>query len=254
MALEKGICKNFGECDLADNKEVQEAEKSNFVCEECGKPLYPVSGDGSKNGGGKTTPPDKKRKIIIGSLIALLLAGGGTAAFLAFSGNSDDSRNETEKEAIVAETSAEDQEKEEVVEKPSRAFVKEIASTEQMLTMKKGQTVQLNYTTNPVQHDEKIVFSSTDSTVATVTVEGKRTNSNPVAGANRSVNLGYGTYSGDLSGGKPDGQGQIRFTRTHQLPGGVTAEPGDVLKGVFMNGTISIGDLVKSNGEVIHVR
>lgn len=285
MALEKGICKNFGECDLADNKEVQEAEKSNFVCEECGKPLYPVSGDGSKNGGGKTTPPDKKRKIIIGSLIALLLAGGGTAAFLAFSGNSDDSRNETEKEAIVAETSAEDQEKEEVVEKPSRAFVKEIASTEQMLTMKKGQIVQLNYTTNPVQHDEKIVFSSTDSTVATVsasgevkalepgstsitimadesgtmdvvsvTVEGKRTNSNPVAGANRSVNLGYGTYSGDLSGGKPDGQGQIRFTRTHQLPGGVTAEPGDVLKGVFMNGTISIGDLVKSNGEVIHVR
>ena len=40
MALVKGICKNFGECDLADNKEIQEVDKTNFVCEECGKPLH----------------------------------------------------------------------------------------------------------------------------------------------------------------------------------------------------------------------
>ena len=44
MALVKGVCKNFGECDLADNKEVQEVDKTNFVCEECGKPLHPIDG------------------------------------------------------------------------------------------------------------------------------------------------------------------------------------------------------------------
>lgn len=40
MALKKGICKNFENCTLADNQEIQEVESSEFRCTECGKPLF----------------------------------------------------------------------------------------------------------------------------------------------------------------------------------------------------------------------
>ena len=72
MALIKGICKNFGECDLADNKEIQEVDKTNFVCEECGKPLHPVNGSGGR---GRKTPGGRSNMklvcIIAASMIGL---------------------------------------------------------------------------------------------------------------------------------------------------------------------------------------
>lgn len=81
MALVKGICKNFGECDLADNKEIQEAEKSNFVCEECGKPLHAIDGGGHKNGGGKGSN-GKLIALIAGAVAAVGAVGGGIYAWL----------------------------------------------------------------------------------------------------------------------------------------------------------------------------
>lgn len=39
MALKKGVCKNFENCTLADNQELQEVDSSEFRCTECGKPL-----------------------------------------------------------------------------------------------------------------------------------------------------------------------------------------------------------------------
>jgi len=74
MALVKGICKNFGECDLADNKEIQEVDKTNFVCEECGKPLHPVDGDG---GGGGKTPGGGPNMKLIGIIAAALVILAG---------------------------------------------------------------------------------------------------------------------------------------------------------------------------------
>lgn len=80
MALVKGICKNYGECDLADNKEIQEVDKTNFVCEECGKPLHPL--EGGKNGSIKTTTGPNKVLIGIISAIAIcLLVGAGIGAY-----------------------------------------------------------------------------------------------------------------------------------------------------------------------------
>lgn len=78
MALIKGICKNFGECDHADNKEVQEAEKTNFVCEECGKPLYPVEKVTPGGGGGD---PGINKKLIAIIIIVVVLLGGGIAYY-----------------------------------------------------------------------------------------------------------------------------------------------------------------------------
>ena len=73
MALVKGICKNFGECDLADNKEIQEVDKTNFVCEECGKPLHPVDGVG---GGGIKDPVGLPKMKLYALIIAAILGVG----------------------------------------------------------------------------------------------------------------------------------------------------------------------------------
>lgn len=285
MALIKGICKNFGECDLADDKVVQEVEKSNFICEECKKPLFPVDG-GSRKGGSSDTKKGGNKKLIIGVLAAVLLAGGGVAAFFAMNGDSQEKTEQKEKSSQREKSASAERKMEEpeTVKKSGKVFVQEIISTEQILRMKKGESAQLNYATSPERHSETILFASTDSTVASVsatgvvkalepgstsitimasesgttdvvsvTVEGKPSPRSSGETA-KSVNLGYGTYYGDQRGGIPDGQGQIRFTKSHTLPNGITANPGDVLKGVFMNGAISIGDLVRPNGEVIHVR
>lgn len=80
MALVKGICKNFGECDLADSKETQEVDKTNFVCEECGKPLHPL--DDVKASKGKSA--NKKLTTGIVAVAAILLAAAG--AFLMWGG------------------------------------------------------------------------------------------------------------------------------------------------------------------------
>lgn len=78
MAKINGICKNYDECDKAQNKEIQEIEKSApFVCEECQKPLNPVNNKGGKNNGPNTGP----NKILIGIIAAVVLIGAGIAAF-----------------------------------------------------------------------------------------------------------------------------------------------------------------------------
>lgn len=82
MAKIKGICKNYEECDLADEKVIQEAEKSNYICEECGKPLYAVDTP-KKNGiGGKVNG----KLIGIIAAAVLLLGGIGFGIYSLFGG------------------------------------------------------------------------------------------------------------------------------------------------------------------------
>ena len=90
MAKIKGVCHNYEGCDMASEKVVQEVEKSNFVCQECGKPLYPVKQ--------QTQPWWKKhqRELTLG--VGVLIIGGGiTGGILAFSGDKEEPAKETAK-------------------------------------------------------------------------------------------------------------------------------------------------------------
>ena len=58
MALKKGVCKNFDNCDLADKQEIQGVESTEFKCSECGKDLHEIQ---TKTA---TTTPNKKILII----------------------------------------------------------------------------------------------------------------------------------------------------------------------------------------------
>lgn len=112
MAKIKGVCHNYEGCDMASEKVVQEVEKSNFVCQECGKPLYPVKQ--------QTQPWWKKhqRELTLGAGV-LIIGGGITGGILAFSGDKEEPAKEPEKvqteqvdstkvDSIVAQPQAEE--------------------------------------------------------------------------------------------------------------------------------------------------
>ena len=87
MAKIKGVCHNYEGCDMASEKVVQEVEKSNFVCQECGKPLYAVKQ--------QTQPWWKKhqRELTLGAGV-LIIGGGITGGILAFSGDKEEPAKE----------------------------------------------------------------------------------------------------------------------------------------------------------------
>jgi len=88
MAKIKGMCRNE-DCEMCD--QIQEAEKSNFKCEKCGKDLIPFGNKTSEPGGG----PNKKLIGIIAGAVALLAIIGG---IITFSGSGE----ETPKQEPVA--------------------------------------------------------------------------------------------------------------------------------------------------------
>ena len=112
MAKIKGVCHNYEGCDMASEKVVQEVEKSNFVCQECGKPLYPVK-----------QPPQPwwkkhQRELTLG--VGVLIIGGGiTGGILAFGGDKEEPVKEpvevkteqvdsTKVDSVVAQPQAEE--------------------------------------------------------------------------------------------------------------------------------------------------
>ena len=94
MAKIKGVCHNYEGCDMASEKVVQEVEKSNFVCQECGKPLYPVKQ--------QTQPWWKKhqRELTLGAGV-LIIGGGITGGILAFGGDKEEPAKEPAKVQTV---------------------------------------------------------------------------------------------------------------------------------------------------------
>ena len=107
MAKIKGVCHNYEGCDMASEKVVQEVEKSNFVCQECGKPLYPVKQ--------QPQPWWKKhqRELTLGAGV-LIIGGGITGGILAFGGD----KKELAKEPAKVDTTQVDTTKVDTVAQP----------------------------------------------------------------------------------------------------------------------------------------
>ena len=80
MAKIKGMCRNE-DCEMCD--QIQEAEKSNFKCEKCGKDLIPFGNKTSKPGGG----PNKRLIAIIAGVVVIAAIIG---CFFAFGGGGEE--------------------------------------------------------------------------------------------------------------------------------------------------------------------
>lgn len=69
----------------------------------------------------------------------------------------------------------------------------------------------------------------------------KRSAEQKVLNGRGTVDLGYGTYTGDLKNGKPHGYGTITYKQTHKIVASkdFVAKPGDMFEGEFRDGRIS---------------
>lgn len=80
MAKIKGMCRNE-DCEMCD--QIQEAEKSNFKCEKCGKDLIPFGNKTSESSGG---PNKKLIAILVGVAVILAIIG----CIIAMSGSGEE--------------------------------------------------------------------------------------------------------------------------------------------------------------------
>lgn len=256
MAIKKGICKNYGECDIADTKPpvIQEADSTNFVCEECGKPLTEC---------GKTPPPPPPIKTILAAIAGLAVVGGGGAYYFL---SSSDTTPQPEQVTLT---------------KSASKLVVGQADTLQAIVTPIEATAQFEWTSS----DANIV--SVDNGIVKALAEGKAQISVQVAGAegltdvctytvttkakdpdggkegegggenpSTSINLGYASYQGDTKNGKPHGNGTLMFKSRHLIPGTKDnyAEAGEQVIGAFRDGEINMGTLYQKNGNPVVVK
>lgn len=211
MAKIKGVCHNYEGCDMASEKVVQEVEKSNFVCQECGKPLYPVK-----------QPPQPwwkkhQRELTLG--VGVLIIGGGiTGGILAFSGD----KEEPAKEPAKVDTTQVDTTKvDSVVAQPQSGEHK----------------AEKPKTEGPKAEGPKVDVQQPG---------GGNSNASPT-----SKNLGYGKYEGAMNdNGQPHGTGTIYYTTRHQVVPSkdIYAESGDYVTGSFRDGMLMSGQLHRKDG------
>lgn len=265
MAKKKGICKNVDGCDLAAEKTIQEADNSQFVCSECGKPLFPI--EEKKKGG--SAGKGKLIGIIIAAVVVLAGAGFGISKFVFNAPKID--KVKLDKQIITL-------------------VLGESSSESLKATVLDGNGKEVK--------DAKVIFETGDEAVATVTQNGEVTavkkgntsitvkidgkenlstacqveviekNEDPIppeepdptppvdTRTSGKVSVGYGTYDGPLSNGKAHGiGGEIIVTSTYTIDlkkasgETVTVHRGDKIMNVKMeNGRLRQGEIHFNDG------
>lgn len=246
-----GKCVNIGKpCSKALKKYVIEADKTNFVCPECGGKLVPCDGpvtdpDSLKKVGGSipVNRPTSNNKLIpiIGGVVALAAIGGGVAYYLTSS----------EKEPIPQ---------------------LKIEDYNSNILVGTNDTLRVSLT--PANMKATYIWSSNNEVVATVTdgivkavgegevtiivkVEGREEISDsakfyvsPKVNHNK-IDLGFAIYQGDIKNGKPEGNGIMTFKSPNIIPGSkgdIVAEPGEYVVGTWRNGEVNLVTLHQRNG------
>ena len=212
-----GICLNDN-CQKCKNKEVQQiSARKDFVCEECGKPL-------------RECPPPKSgpNKMVIAAIAAVIVIAVGVGCFLGFSGG--DTPESTPVDSLNVQSDSLSQSSDTVT----------VVRTD---TIKQIDTVTIEKT---VEKDE------TPKAIKTTTTTTK---TSKASGSTKgSVNLGYAKFTGTVSGGKPNGQGTMRFTSSHVIdsrdPKGRVADAGDYVIGEWVSGKLVQGRWYGSDNNV----
>jgi len=177
---------------------------------------------------------------------------------------------------------------------PPPPLIKTIAITDgTSVSLKKGNTKQLQYQATPEPNSETPVWVSSDASVATVDATGlvtavkegtaqisvkaknvasapvtvtvteekskEKEEEKPTTSTQRygTVTLGYGTYTGDLKNGKPHGHGTITYKKSRRIVSwsDEMASPGDKFEGDFRDGVINgLGYLKTRDGNVIAIQ
>ena len=225
MAKIQGVCHNYDGCDKAAGKIVQEAEKSNFVCEECGKPLYPIKK------GPKPTGNGKRIAILIAIFGGAALVIGGIVYGIVF--GVQKSRENAEAERI------------------------EIARQDSIRAAEAAEQARLD-SIKALEEAEEAARLAEEAAAA---AEQARLDSIKAAEeAAKSVkkvskgSLDYGKWSGAWKNGQPNGTGTMTYTKEHLIdsrdPKKRVAQPGDYIIGEYSNGRLVQGKWFDASNNV----
>lgn len=214
MAKVKGICRNIDGCSKARSRDVQEVEKTAFVCEECEKELKPISG-GTTNGNGGEGGNGNGGKLKIVIAVVAVLAIGGLAAFFLFQPSDEDLPGA---ETVI------------VVDTPQADPVTEPAAEPVVESTPIAEPAVAEPVKQPVQ-----------KTVSQSAVSGTLT-------------LPYGTYVGDIKNGRAEGQGKMTYNVRTLISKHDSkkryAEPGEYVIGTWYGGQLDFGKLFAKNGDI----
>lgn len=225
MAKIQGVCHNYDGCDKAAGKIVQEAEKSNFVCEECGKPLYPIKK------GPKPTGNGKRIAILIAIFGGAALVIGGIVYGIVF--GVQKSRENAELELIEA------------------------ARQDSIRAVEAAEAARLD----SIKALEEAAEAARLAEEAAAAAEQARLDSIKAAEeAAKSVkkvskgSLDYGKWSGAWKNGQPNGTGTMTYTKERLIdsrdPKKRVAQPGDYIIGEFSNGRLVQGKWFDASNNV----
>ena len=212
MTKIKGMCRNE-DCEMCD--QIQEAEKSNFKCEKCGKDLIPFGNKVSEPGGGPNT---KLIGIIVGVVVLLAIIG----CIIAFSGGSE--------------------------EKPMPAPVPEVKENTDSIkaAQEAAEQQRIKDSLDAVAAAEAAKKQEAEKKTEPAPVEPK-----PVKPASGSKNLGYATFKGSWPN---DVNGRMIFTSSHVIdskdPKKRVAEAGDYVIGEWADGHLVQGIWYGSDNQV----
>lgn len=212
MAKKKGICRNYGECELADNREIQEVESTDFVCSnpECGQELYEIP----------TPSSPVKWKYILLALVVLALVGGG-AYFLLGSGGSQSEPTKISLSKQVGEMTvgAVDTLQAFVTPKGATPQLKWASNDTSVLTVENGVVKAVAPGTAKI--GVQVVENKELKAFCEYTVKGSTGKNTPPAGKKTTTtpspdwfDFGFGNYKGNMKNGVPHGEGNITITRT----------------------------------------
>lgn len=210
MAKIKGMCRNE-DCEMCD--QIQEAEKSNFKCEKCGKDLIPF---GNKTSTPSSGPNKKLIGLILGAVALLAIIG----CIIAFSGNKGPKPVEKTLETPL-----------EVAPVDSDSIkVAQMAAENQRLKDSLSAVEAENAKKQDAPVQKQVAAPATSSSKP-----------KPVTSSG-SKNLGYATFKGSWPN---DVNGRMVFNTSHIIdsrdPKGRVAEAGDYVIGEWADGHLVQG-------------
>ena len=222
-----GICTNTSgkedgtPCSKCQSKEKQAIRASkDFVCEECGEPLKKIE---VKEG-------NKKLPIIIAA--AVVVIGGAVGAILGLGGGNKPSDEEQAQHYI-----------------DSMRQVREADSLAQLAAAADAERQQ--------QMADSLEQARIADSIAKAEAEQAAKKQEPKPANNNGANLGWGSYSGPMQGGKPHGVGgtiKVKQNYSIDLKDGrgsmLDVRPGETIENTkFENGRLRAGELHRANGE-----
>jgi len=204
MAKIKGMCRNE-DCEMCD--QIQEAEKSNFKCEKCGKDLIPFGNKTSEPGGGSNK---KLIGIIAGVVVVLAIIGG----IIALGGSGEE------------------------VPKPEPVTVAPVDSD----SIKAAQMAAENQKLKDSLAAAEAAKQKVEEEAKKKPEEVKKPQPPTGGGSGGSKNLGYATFKGSWPN---DVNGRMVFKTSHVIdskdPKGRVAEAGDYVIGEWADGHLVQG-------------